>query len=480
MTPTSTAPGSLPRREEVEDVLRLVHEQASDYLATIDERPVRTGRVDEAVDAFRAPLPETGAGAAAALRELMDEGLDATITSAGPRCYHFVIGGTTPAALGADWLTTVLDQMPYAWVASPLGVEIERLGLDWLKQLLDLPDDWGGVMTTGATMANFVGLASARQWWGEQHGRDIHEHGMAGLPAIPVLSGGYIHGSAVKCLGMLGIGRESVRQHSGDAVGRMDLEAIENALRELDGAPSLLIATAGEVNAGEFDPLEELADLAERFNAWLHVDGAFGLFARASPRTAHLTDGVERAHSATVDGHKWLNVPYDCGFAFVRDAMLMGRAFRYTGAYLPDPADPRPVLGSIGPESSRRARALAVWATLRAYGREGHRAMVERHLDLAKHMADRIDDAPELERLAEVPLCVVCFRARPDDRGEDALNDFNQRLGEALLEDGRYYAGTTTYGGRIALRPAIVNWRIREQDVEGFVEVVRELVNGLA
>lgn len=471
--------GAFPCRSEIRDVLALVHDEASEYLATLDERPVRSSHPDAAAESFRAPMPDTGTGAAAALRELLHKGMDATIATGGPRCFHFVIGGSTPAALGADWLATALDQMPYAWVASLLGVELERLSLDWLKELFGLAPNWGGVMTTGATMANFTGLAAARQWWGQQHGNDIHEEGLAGLPEIPVLSGGYIHGSSVKALGMLGVGRGAVRQLHRDAVGRIDLDAVEDRLRELDGAPALLLATAGEVNAGEFDPLEAMADLAERYNAWLHVDGAFGLFARLSPRTAQLTAGVERAHSVTVDGHKWLNVPYDCGFAFVRDPALMASAFRYTGEYLPGPDDPRPVMGAIGPESSRRARAFVVWATLRAYGRDGHRAIVEHHLHLAQRLADRVDAAPELERLADVPLNIVCFRARPDGRGEKELDDLNRRLGEALLEDGRYYAGTTTYAGRVALRPALVNWRIREKNVDEFVEVVRELASRL-
>jgi glutamate/tyrosine decarboxylase-like PLP-dependent enzyme len=468
-----------PDQREIEEVLRLVLDESLRYLDGLDERPARGPGVDGATASFRAPLPDDGVGAATALRELLDRGLDATVASGGPRCFHFVIGGSTPAALGADWLASALDQVAYAWVSSPLGVELERVSIDWLKELFGLPAGWGGLMTTGATMANFVGLAAGRQWWGERHGRDVHEDGLAGLPGVPVYSSGFIHGSAVKCLGMLGIGRATVRTFERDAFGRLDLPALEGALRRLDGAPAILIANAGEVNAGELDPVDALADLAERHGAWLHVDGAFGLFARVSPRTAHLAAGVERADSVTVDGHKWLNVPYDCGFAFVRDTGLMARSFRYTGAYLPPPDDPRPVFGAIGPESSRRARALAVWATLRAYGRSGVREMVERHLDLAARLARRVDEAPDLERLADVPLSIVCFRAKPEgldpDRDREALDRLNERLGEAILEDGRYYAGTTTYGGRVALRPAIVNWRTREEDVDGFVEVVREL-----
>jgi glutamate/tyrosine decarboxylase-like PLP-dependent enzyme len=218
-----------------------------------------------------------------------------------------------------------------------------------------------------------------------------------------------------------------------------------------------------------------MAELAERHDAWLHVDGAFGLFARLVPRTRALTDGVERAHSVAADGHKWLNVPYDCGFAFVREPARLANTFTVGAPYLPSPDDPRPSPGFLAPENSRRARAFAVWATLRAYGRSGYRAMVERHLSLAQHLASRVDEAPELERLADVPLNIVCFRVRPPDVDEQDLDELNSRLGEALLRDGRVFAGTTTYDGKVAFRPAIVNWQTTERDVDMLVDVLLEL-----
>ncbi len=468
----------MPLRDEIAEVLGLVVAEAERYLRGLDGRPVLSHRVEEAASRFDAPLPEVGSGAAAALRKLVHDGWDATVTTTGPRCFHFVIGGVTPAALGADWLTGLLDQPAYAWVATPLGVKLEVVSLAWLKELFGLPAAWGGVMTTGATMANFVCLAAAREWWAERHGVDVGEMGLTGLPQVPVFSSGYIHASAVKVLAMLGIGRASVRKMARDGVGRLDLKALEAALQQLDGAPAILIGNAGEVNAGDFDPIERLADLAERYGAWLHVDGAFGLFARLSPRSAKLAAGVERADSVTVDGHKWLNVPYDCGFAFVERMDLLGRAFAYTADYLPDPDDPHPNMGTIGPESSRRARALAVWATLAAYGREGYRQLVERHLDLAQRLTRRVDEAADLERLADVPLNIVCFRYNPGGLDDGALNALNERLGVAILADGRVYAGTTLYDGKVALRPAIVNWRTRDEDIDFFVEVVRELGAG--
>ncbi|MDH3216229.1 MAG: pyridoxal-dependent decarboxylase [Candidatus Krumholzibacteria bacterium] len=470
---------SFPDRNELPQVLDLVVNEARGYLEGLDQRPVLSQRVEESAASFQAPLPDTGGGATAALRQLIDDGWDAAAATSGPRCFHFVIGGVTPAALGADWLASLLDQPAYTWISSPLGVQLELVSLSWLKDLFDLPDYWSGVFTTGATMANFVGLAAARQWWAERHGVDISENGFAGLPGVPVFSSGHIHASAVKVLAMLGIGRSSVKRLALGTTGGLDLRAMEKALIDLDGAPAILIGNAGEVNAGEFDPIEDMANLAEKYNAWLHVDGAFGLFARVTEGKKHLAKGVERAHSVIVDGHKWLNVPYDCGFAFVHDVGLMGRAFAYTAAYLPSPDDPHPTLGAIGPESSRRARALAVWATLRAYGRKGYQELIENHLSLAQRMADLIDEAPDLERLADVQLNIVCFRFNPGHVPESELDDLNRRLGESILSDGRVFAGTTSYRGKIALRPAIVNWRTREKDVDFFVEVVRELAHAL-
>jgi glutamate/tyrosine decarboxylase-like PLP-dependent enzyme len=274
---------------------------------------------------------------------------------------------------------------------------------------------------------------------------------------------------------MLGIGRKHVRKLARDGAGRADLEAIETELAALNGAPAIVIVSAGEVNAGDFDPVGEMVDLAHRYGAWAHVDGAFGLFAALSPRTKHLVAGVERADSVIADGHKWLNVPYDCGFAFVRDHTSLAPVFAAGAAYLPALDDPEPNWGYLGPEMSRRARAIDVWATLRAYGREGYRELIEGHLDLAQHLARAVDASSGLERLAEVPLNIVCFRAKPIGFPEERLDELNRRIGEAALEDGQVFFGTTVYDGKVAFRPAPVNWRNRPEDVELIAEVVEEL-----
>jgi glutamate/tyrosine decarboxylase-like PLP-dependent enzyme len=463
-------------RDELDEALAYAHEAARTYLEGIDQRAVRGAAADTAARAYDEPLPQRGAGALETLERLTELSDAAAIASAGPRFFHFVIGGSTPAALAADWLTSALDQNAFAWVSSPLASRLEAVSLAWLRELLELPDSWGGVITTGATTANIVGLAAARHWWGERHGVDVDQEGFAGLPRVPVLSSGYIHASAIKALAALGIGRSSVRTFSADGTGRLDAEALGAALRALDGAPAILIGNAGEVNTGDFDDLEALADLAEEHGAWLHVDGAFGAFARMTPRATGLAAGLERAHSVTADGHKWLNVPYDCGYAFVRDPTAPARTFTLAASYLPPPpGDADPSFGFSSLESSRRARGIATWATLRAYGRDGYRELVERHLDLAQHLAAQVETAVDFELLAPAKLNIVCFRYRPPGVPEHELDELNERLGAALLEDGRVFVGTTRYDGRAAFRPAIVNWRTREEDVDLILAVIREL-----
>jgi glutamate/tyrosine decarboxylase-like PLP-dependent enzyme len=465
----------LAEKDKLTEALELAAGEARRYLADLESHPVLDPAAEDAIHGWSDPMPEDGDGALAAIGELAARGDQAATRSSGPRFFHFVMGGGTPAALGADWLTSAFDQVAFGWASSPMAARLEQVAVDWLRQLFDLPAEFGGVLTSGATMGNFVALAAARNWWAEQLGVDVERSGLSGLPAPPILTSGYVHPSAVQAIGMLGMGQGKVERFAADAAGRLDVAALEARLGELDG-PAILIANAGEVNAGDFDPIELMADVAAEHGAWLHVDGAFGLFARLSPAAGHLAAGVERANSVIADGHKWLNVPYDCGFAFVRDAGRLSRTFNVGAPYLPSPDDPRPNPGFVTPENSRRARALAVWATLRGYGRAGYREMVERHLGLARHLADRVDRAPQLERLAETQLNIVCFRARPEGVSEEDLDALNGSLGEALLRDGRVFAGTTTYGGKVAFRPAIVNWRTEERDVDLLVDCLLELL----
>lgn len=467
-------------RRESAALIGKLQSSLADAIRGTDDRVALPRGADAALAGFCEPLPETGCGAASAIDRLLELCNEASGNTPGPRCFHFVIGGSTPAALVADLLATAYEQITYTWVLSPVGVQMEVQALDWLKELLGLPQNWGGVMVTGATMANFVCLAAARQWWGEQQGIDVSEQGLHKLPQMPVLTTGFVHAATLKVLATQGVGYGNVRQFRRDDFGRADLVALEKALIELDGRPAVMVVNAGEVNAGEFDPVNEMIDLARGHNCWVHVDGAFGLFARLSPRTAHLVDGVERADSVTVDGHKWLNVPYDSGYAFVRDFGLMARAFRYSADYLPVQDDRRPTFGAIGPESSRRARSFAVWATIKAYGRAGHRRIVEHCLDIAQHFANVVKNTPRLELMNDVQLNIVAFRYNPAGLSETELDKLNEQLGKAVLADGRFLVGTSKIGPRTVFRPAFSNWRTRPEDVEALADVVLEVAGSLA
>jgi glutamate/tyrosine decarboxylase-like PLP-dependent enzyme len=467
-------PDPFAERDQLDGALEAAARMARSYLEGIDDERVLSPDVEAAIGRWSDPMPEAGVGALTALTELAERAREAATRSSGPRFFHFVMGGGTPAALGADWLTSAYDQVAYGWASSPFASRLEQVAVDWLRQLFELPEDFGGVLTTGATMANFVALAAARNWWGERQGVDVEQDGAGRLAPAVILSSGYLHPSAIQAVGMLGFGRGNIRRLARDDVGRLDLVALERELEQA-ATPAIVIANAGEVNAGDFDPIADVADLCERHAAWLHVDGAFGLFARLTPSTRAMTEGVERADSVIADGHKWLNVPYDCGVAFVREMERLPHALNVGAPYLPSPDDPQPNFGFVSPENSRRARALTVWATLRAYGRAGYCEMVERHTRLARHLAERVDASPELERLADVSLNIVCFRAHPPGFSEKRLDELNTRVGDALRADGRVFVGTTTYAGKTALRPAIVNWRTDVPDVELVVDVTREV-----
>jgi glutamate/tyrosine decarboxylase-like PLP-dependent enzyme len=462
-------------RREMDSLMTYLKEEIPTVVGSIDERIALPPQAGDVLADFREPLPDTGNGAQATIEKLIELNDAAGGNVVGPKSYHFVIGGSTPAALAADLLATAYEAITYTWILSPTGVEMEVQALDWLKELFGLPQHWPGVMVTGATMANFVCLAAGRQWWGEQHGVDVSETGLAGLPQMPVLTSGFVHAATLKCLATQGVGRGNVQKFSRDDFGRIDLDGMARALDELDGAPALVVVNAGEVNAGEFDPVDEMISLAREHNCWVHVDGAFGLFAAVSPRTEHLVKGVENADSVTVDGHKWLNVPYDSGYAFVRDYGLMARAFRYSADYLPDENNDRPTMGAIGPESSRRARSFAVWATLKAYGREGQRRLVEHCLDIAQYFAAAIRDATDFELMNDPQLNIVSFRYNPGGMSDNELDTLNEQLGAAVIADGRFLVGTSKMGARTIFRPAFSNWRTRTGDVDEMMDVIREI-----
>lgn len=474
----AAAPGSLEPDPFAATLAALnrAHALAAAYLGGIAERPVsRRAEAITMAAALDEPLPEAGCDPGDAVAEWLERAEPGIVASGGPRFFGFVNGGATPAALAGDWLASAIDQNLVAWASSPAGAQTELTVLRWLKELFDLPSGWAGTVTSGATVANLVGLAAARQWAGARLGFDPARDGLGGRPALPVVAGEAMHASVAKALATLGLGRDAARWVPAPG-GAMDVDALAATLAETDG-PAIVVAGAGEVNAGAFDRLDAVADVcaAHPGGAWLHVDAAFGLFARLAPRLAPLARGVERADSVAADGHKWLNVPYDGGFAFVRDGEALRAAFAAGGAYVAPDADAGWNPSGHGPEMSRRFRALAAWCALRAYGRAGYRALVERCVDHAQGFAAWLEAEPGLDLLAPAPLIVVCFRYAPPGLGPAETDALNRAAVTALQADGRVFVTGTVWEGKVAVRAAFDNWATGPGDIAVLQEAVADI-----
>ncbi len=444
-------------RAELPAVLEAAMRQAVEFLAGLDRRPAAADPgTPEPVR-----LAESGGGAREALCRFEERFGGRLSGGAGPRYFGFVTGGSTPAAVAGDWLASAYDQNA-VWSndgCAPL-VELEAIGL--LRELFGLPEAYTGVFVSGATMANFVGLALGRQWVGHKdHGVDLAESGLMENRWVSVLAA-TPHASIGKALALLGMGRTNVwpiRRLPGREA--MDPGALEEELDNPECGPTIVVASAGTVNTTDFDDLRELARLKEKYDFWLHVDGAFGLFAAASPRFRHLVEGLEAADSITVDAHKWLNVPYDSAMLFTRHLDLQIEVFQNVSPYL-EPPQPLPYnFLHLVPENSRRFRALATWMTLTAYGRAGVRDVVERCCDLATLLGEKLAGHPAFRLLAPVGLNVVCFTLAGDP--DEARV---QRFLKHVREDGRAFLTGTVLNGQPGVRAAFSNWRTEEADVE--------------
>ncbi|MGW7457928.1 pyridoxal phosphate-dependent decarboxylase family protein [Streptomyces sp. NPDC054797] len=437
------------------DLLDATRRAAADALGTLDARPVVPPGPPAGTSYAPEPLPERGAGtdvALAAFRERWEPRLSA---SAGPRYLGFVTGGATPAALAGDWLTAAHDQNSNS-ALDGAGQDLERETVGWLRDLLRLGPQHTGTFVSGATMSNTTGLAIAREWLGERLGVSPADDGAGALGPVRVLSGAP-HSSIAKALSVLGLGRNSLVPVP-TLPGReaVDPAALDRALADTPG-PAVVVANAGTVNTADFDDLRAVAALKERHDFWLHTDAAFGAFAALSPDHAHLVDGLDAADSLCVDLHKWLNVPYDSAVQFTRRRDLQARVFQNSAAYL-GPLGDHPDLVHLTPENSHRLRALAAWFTLRAYGRQGHREIVERDIACARALGEQLSEDPALRLLAPVRLNVVCFTL-----AEAPTPARLTALREAAAAD--VFVTPTRYEGIPALRAAFANWRTTPADV---------------
>jgi glutamate/tyrosine decarboxylase-like PLP-dependent enzyme len=440
------------RTPAVEALLGDALRRACAYLETLDQRSVSPrAEALAALGRLEEPLPATPTDPAHTLAVLDDVVTPATMAMAGPRFFGFVIGGVLPAALAANWLAGAWDQNAGFYNSTPGVAHLERVALRWLRELFDLPPHTTGGFVTGATVANFTALAAARHQVLAQAGWNVEAEGLFGAPAITVMTGEEVHPTLLKSLGMLGLGRSRIVRIPADGQGRMRPDALPSIT-----GPTILCLQAGNVNTGSFDPFEPLIAGAHAAGAWVHVDGAFGLWAKAAPSLRHLVHGLEHADSWATDAHKWLNVPYDSGLAFVRDPHALQSAMAITAEYLPtETAERNP--SDFTPELSRRARGVEVWAVLRSLGRVGLAELFERNCRQARRFADGLS-AAGYDILNEVVLNQVLVSFGTPERTHQVI--------AAIQQDGTCWCGGTVWQGQTAMRISVSNWATTDDDVE--------------
>jgi glutamate/tyrosine decarboxylase-like PLP-dependent enzyme len=442
---------------EVADLLKLTAALATEYLDSVSTRSVfpAVGH-DELLAALGGPLQDEPRDAVRVITELADTADRGIVASGSGGYFGFVIGGTLPVAMAADWLASTWDQNAGLYACSPAACVVEEVVEQWLVELLGLPRQTSAGFVTGTQMAHVTGLAAARLHVLERVGWDVGRDGLSGAPRVTVIMGERGHVTVTRALRLLGLGMPQTV--ASDDEGRMVPAALAEAVARSSG-PTIVCAQAGEVNTGAFDPIEEIADLCEDAGAWLHVDGAFGLWAAAAPKLRALTSGLERADSWTTDAHKWLNVPYDSGIVFCAHPESHRRAMTMQAAYLEQTEDVQRVRDGFDwtPEFSRRARAFPIYAALRGLGRSGVAELVERCCELASVAADGLRAIPGVEVLNEVVLNQVLFRFE-----DDARTDF--ALGQAQRSGGVWLSGTRV-NGRSAVRLSVSNWQTGAEDI---------------
>ena len=441
---------------------------AAEYLESLPDRPVGPPvPVEELRAAFGGELPARGTDPEAVIERLAaiaDRGL---MASSGPRFFGFVVGGTLPAALAADWLTSAWDQNAGLYVLAPSAAVAEEVAGGWMRSLLGLPAHASVGFVTGCQQANFSGLAAARHALLERAGWDVESRGLYGAPEIEVVVGDEAHVTIHTALQTLGLGRERVRRVAVDGQGRMLPEALAAVLEATAGRPTLVCAQAGNVNTGAFDPLDAIAAQCRARGAWLHVDGAFGLWAGASPRLRPLVAGVEQADSWATDAHKWLNVPYDSGLVFCAHPDAHRAALSATAAYLVQTEGRERDPFEWSPEFSRRARGFPIWAALVSLGREGVAAMIEASCDHALRFAERLGARAGIEILNEVVLNQVLVRFAPPGGGDAGATDaFTREVVRRAQESGELWLSGTTWRGRAAMRISVSGWSTSDADVD--------------
>ena len=438
----------------------LTHARA--WLDGLDQRPVHaTADVATLRSRLRRPLPEDGLPPEQVITDLVRDVEGGILGSAGGRFFGWVIGGALPSALAADWLTSAWDQNAALYACAPAAAVVEDVAGAWLKDVLGLPKTAGFAFVSGCQMAHVTCLAAASHALLARRGWDVERRGLSGAPPIRILTGD-VHGSVDRAVRLLGLGT--------DHISHFEAADLAPALASAAEAPTVVVLQAGDINTGAFDDFASLIPLAHRYGAWVHVDGAIGLWAAASKRFRHLLTEVAAADSWATDGHKWLNVPYDCGYAFVADPAAHRACMSHRAEYLTHATEARDQI-DWNPEWSRRARGFATYAALRELGRRGLAALVERCSDHARALVSRIGELPGAQILAEPIINQGLVRFHNDDRRTEEVID-------AILATGEAFFGATTWRGQRAMRVSVCNWRTSDEDVARAVRAVAGVLRG--
>ena len=462
------------------DVLTAASGHAIDYLSRVNDRPVKAAMTSaELRHALGGELGKTGEPDEQVIDRLAAAALTGTVATAGPRYFGFVVGGAVPASVAADWLVSAWDQNCGIYALSPMVSVIEDIAAGWLKSLAGLRSEMSVGFVTGCQMANFTSLAAARHHVLREAGWDVEARGLAGAPPVTVITSDESHYTIFMALRLLGFGAGTAVRIPTDEQGRMRADALAKALALVTG-PCIICAQAGNVNTGGFDPLSEIADIVDahsgggavrhagKSRSWLHVDGAFGLWAAASPSRAHLVKGIDRADSVASDAHKWLNVPYDCGLVFTAHPEAHRGAMSLAAAYI-QATDVERDPHAYTPEESRRGRAVPVYAALRSLGRDGVGELIERNCRLAARMAAKLSPNPNVRILNDVVLNQVLVRF--DAGGLDA-DQLTRDVIAGVQQEGTCWLGGTTWHGMAAMRVAVSNWSTTDADIDRSAEAI--------
>lgn len=460
---------------EYQKLLKNTLTHSLNYLKTLDKTSVSsTASLADIRQRLGHPLADKGMEATKVIDELVADTEGGLLGTSGGRFFGWVVGGSIPASLAADWLTSVWDQPAALYASGPAIAVIEEICGQWLKELLGLPQQASFALVTGCSMAHVTCLASARNALLAKHGWDVERRGLSGAPQIRIISNNQRHGSIDRSIRLLGLGNDNVVELPVNKQMYLEAEDLMRCLKKHAGQPTIVLLQAGDINTGVFEPFEDLIPIAHEHGAWVHIDGAFGLWAATSPKYKHLLAGVEKADSWSVDGHKWLNVPYDCGYAFITNSKAHQAAMSYRASYLTHDLDARDQIDWT-PEWSHRARGIATYAAIRQLGKQGVAELIERTSQYTQHLVTNIGALPGAEIIWKpiINQGLIHFHSNKSNATDFDHDELTDNIIAHVLKSGEAFFSGTTWQGKRCMRISVCNWKTNKSDIERAIKAVQ-------